>query len=124
MPFVFVDPVARAVGCDFFDWDAVTFENAGHLPNSGNVFGCVGLAPADAVAKSVASLRGGFLESCSEPGEGFVELFSGGAGDFLPFEGQDGCPEDPLPGVIVSFMEVSNEADVFLTFPKDRDARV
>src|SRR5215831_5108128 len=74
LPFVFVNHVAGFACSDFLDVNAITFEDADHLPDAGNVLGRASLEPTDAKTKRVASEGSWLFQIVAKPLPQFVQF--------------------------------------------------
>jgi hypothetical protein len=116
LPFVFVDQIAGFVCSDFLHINAVAFQNANHLPNTGNVLGGAGPEPADAKPQLLMSEGGGLFQILAKLRSQFVQLICVGARNVSPLQRQRCCLKDSLLDMTVLVLTANDEANVFAFF--------
>src|SRR5580693_9269931 len=91
LPFVLVDQIAGFVCSDFLHINAVAFQDANHLPNTGNVLGGPGFEPADAEPQLFTPEGRGLFQILAEPRSQLVQFIRVATCDVLPLQRQRYC---------------------------------
>lgn len=111
LPIIFVDQVPRFDCLDLLHIDAVSFQDANHLPYACNVLGCSHLEPTNAQAKPAPSEGRRLFQILAEPisqGMKFVRIR---ACDCFQFERTRYGLEDSLFNVAVLVFLANNKPD-------------